>query len=98
MTTHVAPPLSLTILRQGERLFVDLAEVGTLIPRGETRVDDAFLREVVAELRLPATPGFGPGEAREGLDTGRVPPPVPGMRRNPLERLGGLLFSHLFPE
>ena len=45
MTTNVTPPLSLTILRQGERLFVDLAEVGTLIPRGETRVEDAFLRD-----------------------------------------------------
>ena len=66
MTAIAPPPLSLTILRQGERLFVDLAEVGTLIPRGETRVEDAFLREVAAELRLLATPGFGHGEAREG--------------------------------
>jgi hypothetical protein len=64
-----SPPLSLTILRQGERLFVDLAEVGTLIPRGETRVEDAFLREVAAELRLLATPGFSHGETREVRET-----------------------------
>src|SRR5262245_55383073 len=98
MTAAVVPPLSLTILRQGERLFVDLAEVGTLIPRGEMRVEDAFLREVSAELHLLATPGFGPGKTRESRESGSVPPPAPGMRRNPLERLGGLLFFHLFPE
>src|SRR5262245_21916018 len=99
MVATSPPPLSLTILRQGERLFVDLAEVGTLIPRGETRVEDAFLREVAEELRLLTTPGFGQGNAREGRAVSSASiVPAPGAGRRSLERLGGLLFSHLFPE
>jgi len=43
MITPLPLPLSFTILRQGKRLFVDLAEMGTRIPRGETRVEEAFL-------------------------------------------------------
>src|SRR5262245_49106468 len=90
MAAIASPPLSLTILRQGERLFVDLAEVGTLIPRGETRVEDTFLREVAAELRLLTTPGFVHGSSAAES--------APGAGLHHLQRLGSLLFSHLLPE
>src|SRR5262245_26164081 len=99
MVATFPPPLALTILRQGERLFVDLAEVGTLIPRGESRVEDAFLREMAAELRLLATPGFGQVKAREGRGASHDRTiPAPDAVRRQLQRLGGLLLSHLFPE
>ncbi|MBM4269404.1 MAG: hypothetical protein FJ144_22825, partial [Deltaproteobacteria bacterium] len=43
-------PIQLTILRQGDTNIVDLAEVGSLIARSETEVDDGFLSELVAEV------------------------------------------------
>ncbi len=76
------PPISLTILRQGDTNIVDLAEVGSLIPRGETRVDDAFLQEVSAEVRSVAIPEYSRGE---------------GLVVQELQRLGSVLFSHLLP-
>ena len=42
-------PIQLTILRQGDLNIVDLAELGSLIPRSETHVDDDFLREIADE-------------------------------------------------
>jgi hypothetical protein len=44
------PSLSLTILRKGDTNIIDLAEMGSLIPRSETRVDDVFLHDLVAEV------------------------------------------------
>jgi tetratricopeptide (TPR) repeat protein len=73
-------PIQLTILRQGELNIVDLAEVGSLIPRSETHVDTAFLRELAAEMRHL---GAAQGTRGAGLD---------------LERIGGLIFSHLLTE
>src|SRR5262245_42122661 len=78
------PPISLTILRQGDTNLVDVAELGALIPRSETRVDDAFLQEVSAEVSSVATPGHGRGAGLAVVQE--------------LQRLGGVLFSHLLPE
>src|SRR5262245_59123300 len=75
------PPISLTILRKGDTNIVDLAEVGALIPLSETRVDDAFLQEVSAEIRSVARPGYSRGESAAVVQE--------------LQRLGGVLFSHL---
>jgi hypothetical protein len=52
-------PIALTILRRGDMLLVDVAELGSLIPRSETQVDDAFLQELAAEVSQLATPGYG---------------------------------------
>jgi len=52
-----APPPSaihLTLLRHGDTITVDLAETGTLIPRSETHVDDAFLNDLAAEMERAA--------------------------------------------
>lgn len=57
------PPIQLTILRQGSLNLVDLAELGSLIPRSETHVDDDFLRELAAETAHLA------GAARAGAGT-----------------------------
>jgi predicted ATPase len=43
-------PIHLTLLRHDDLIAVDLAETGALIPRSETRVDDAFLRDLAAEM------------------------------------------------
>src|SRR5215470_9129130 len=75
------PPIALTILRQGDTIIVDLAEVGTLIPRSETHVDDAFLQELSAELGNVAL-----ARARQGQGPAMV---------QEFQRLGGVLFSHL---
>jgi hypothetical protein len=42
-------PIYLTILRKGDLNIIDLAEVGSLIARGETQVDDAFLQELTTK-------------------------------------------------
>jgi tetratricopeptide (TPR) repeat protein len=75
-------PIHLTILRQGDRNLVDLAERGSLIPRSETHVDDDFLRDLTSETAhlAAAARGGGPAAARA------------------LERVGGLVFSHLLTE
>ena len=48
------PPsaIHLTLLRHGDTITVDLAETGTLIPRSETQVDDAFLLRTCAKTPL----------------------------------------------
>jgi tetratricopeptide (TPR) repeat protein len=79
---RTSPPIQLTILRQGDLNVVDLAELGSLIPRSETHVDDAFLRELADETAHLA------GEAHAG-GTAAV---------RALERVGGLIFSHLLTE
>ncbi len=80
----MALPVSLTILRQGEVNIIDLAERGVLIPRSETRVSEAFLHELVAEVAGIAAPGFGRGESPAVIQE--------------LQRIGELIFSHLLTE
>jgi tetratricopeptide (TPR) repeat protein len=75
-------PIQLTILRQGDLNIVDLAELGSLIPRSETHVDDDFLREIADETAHLAAAARG-----GGTSTARA-----------LERVGGLVFSHLLTE
>jgi hypothetical protein len=89
-------PISLTILRRDDMLLVDVAEVGALIPRSETRVEDTFLRELAQEMQLLATLGYGQGSRSLGQNilTGSGPPKV----RQDLQRLGSVIFSHLFTE
>ncbi len=76
-------PLQLTILRQGDTLLLDLAEVGSLIPRSEVRVEEGFLRDLVGELETAGTRGVTEGG-------------VTALRE--LERIGGLIFSHLLTD
>ncbi len=76
--------ISLTILRKGDTNIIDLAEMGSLIPRSETRVDDVFLGELIAEVRSIAAPGYSQGAGLAVVQE--------------LQRFGGVLFSHLLTE
>jgi CHAT domain-containing protein/predicted ATPase len=51
--------IHLTLLRHGDLIAVDLAETGALVPRSETHVDDAFLRDLAAEMEQIATQRAG---------------------------------------
>jgi adenylate cyclase len=96
MASATPSPISLTILRRDDMLLVDVAEVGALIPRSETRVEDSFLQELAQEMQLLATFGYGQGSRSSGqtLLTASTPRTV----RQDLQRLGSLIFSHLFTE
>lgn len=78
------PPIYLTILRQGDANLIDLAEMGTLIPRSEAHVNDAFLHQLVTEITSVVAPGHSRGEGQAVV--------------RELQRIGALLFSHLLPE
>jgi len=80
---EAAPAIQLTILRRGSANIVDLAEVGSLIPRSETEVDAAFLAELAEEMAHLA------GATRASS--------VRGLSRQ-MERVGALVFSHLLTE
>lgn len=57
------PARKVTLLRHDDLIVVDLPETGTLIPRSEVRVDDAFLRDLAAEMEAVS--------ARRGADPAR---------------------------
>jgi TolB-like protein/ketosteroid isomerase-like protein len=96
MPAMAQSPIHLTILRKGDTHIVDLAEVGSLIPRSETQVDGAFLQELTAEVMHLATPGYGRGD---GVDVpGTFSLSEPGTVVQDLQRIGGLIFSHLLTE
>ena len=76
MAMATQSPISLTILRRGETNIIDLAEVGALIPRSETRVEDTFLQELAQEMRLLATLEHGQERSVSGQNSlaASVPP------------------------
>ncbi|MBM4268522.1 MAG: CHAT domain-containing protein [Deltaproteobacteria bacterium] len=81
-------PIHLTIHRRGDVNIVDLAEVGALIPRSEVQVSDGFLADLAGEMqRLGAAAQRAP--VQEGAS---------GNLYRDLERVGGLIFSHLLSE
>lgn len=88
-------PIRLTILRKGDTNIIDLAEVGSLIPRSETQVDGAFLRDLAAEVMHLVTPGYGRGESQD-MQGNLVREPDAVV--HDLQRVGGLIFSHLLTE
>jgi TolB-like protein/ketosteroid isomerase-like protein len=89
-------PIHLTILRKGDTHIVDLAEVGSLIPRSETQVDGSFLHDLAEEVMRLATPGYGGRDA--GEQSAHLSFPPPGAAVQDLQRVGGLIFSHLLTE
>src|SRR4029434_7690687 len=94
MASAPLSPISLTILRRDDLLLVDVAEVGALIPRSETRVEDAFLQELAQEMQLLATLGHGSRTSGQTLLT----PSSPRTVSRDLQRLVSLIFSHLLTE
>jgi hypothetical protein len=89
-------PIYLTILRKGDLNIVDLAEVGALIARSETQVDEAFLQELTAEVSRLAL--LGARRHGEPVRSGCGALQEPGTAPQSLAHLGELLFSHLLTE
>jgi hypothetical protein len=88
--------MHLTILRKGDTNIVDLAEVGSLIPHSETQVDSAFLHELAAEVARIATPGYNYRDGQNVQSRFSGQPSNAALRD--LQRIGGLIFSHLLTE
>ena len=95
MSSSQQPPIHLTILRKGDTNIVDLAEVGSLIPRSETQVEGSLLRALATEVMNLATPDNGRlSHNPEGL-------PIlhdPHTLTRELKHIGELIFSHLLTE
>jgi tetratricopeptide (TPR) repeat protein len=89
-----AEPLYLTVLHQGDTIVADLAAVDPLVPRGQIQVADGLLLEINAELaRITALANKQVAlHAAGGLDTD-----ANGHPYQAVQRLGRLIFSHLFP-
>jgi adenylate cyclase len=95
MASAAPSPISLTILRRGETNIIDLAEVGALIPRSETHVADAFLQELAQEMELLTT---RVGQERSVSGQSSLTAAAPPKVSQDLQRLGSVIFSHLFTE
>jgi TolB-like protein len=89
-------PIHLTILRKGDTHIVDLAEVGSLIPRSETQVDGSFLLDLTDEVMRLATPGYDRRDAGESATHPSLL--LPSGVVQDLQRVGSLIFSHLLTE
>jgi hypothetical protein len=89
-------PIHLTILRKGDTHIVDLAEVGSLIPRSETQVDGSFLLDLTDEVMRLATPGYDSRDAGESATHPSLL--LPSGVVQDLQRVGSLIFSHLLTE
>ncbi len=91
----VATPISLTILRQGQTLAMDVAEGEPLVQRGELPVEARLLADIGEELaRITAL-----ANTRTALSAAGTPAlahPEEGTL-HALQRLGRFIFAHLFP-
>ena len=101
MSSAQQPPIYLTILRRGDTNIVDLAEVGSIIPRSETLVESSLLQELADEVMNLATPGNGRlSQEPTTLHNPDTPdaPHTPDTLLQDLKRIGELIFSHLLTE
>lgn len=90
-------PVRLTLLRRGDMHLIDLGETDTLIPRSETRVDSAFLEEIVREVeRLAPGRGITRGEASGPGGTTVAEPRDDCLAE--LKTIGALIYSQLLTE
>jgi hypothetical protein len=87
-------PLYLTILRQGDTIAADLAAVDAVVPRGQLQIEDSLLTEINAELaRITAL-----ANKQVTLSTtGASATEVASSANRAMQRLGGLIYAHLFP-
>lgn len=88
-------PLYLTILRQGQRIAMDLTEVDPVVSRGQLAIEEGLLTEISEDLARIVT------LANKQAVLRIVSPPAMDASmesaHTALQRLGTLLFSHLFP-
>jgi CHAT domain-containing protein/Tfp pilus assembly protein PilF len=87
-------PLYLTILRQGDTIAVDLAAVDPVVPRGQLQIEDSLLTEINAELaRITALAN----KQTVLTTTSTAGAAATSSAQHALQRLGNLIYSHLFP-
>jgi DNA-binding response OmpR family regulator len=92
---HMAAPLYLTVLRQGDTIAMDLSANDPVVPRGTVPIEDSLLTELgeeLARLTVLANKETALGTA----DTLAMVGPLEGFQ-TALQRLGELVFSLLFP-
>jgi tetratricopeptide (TPR) repeat protein len=89
-----AAPLYLNIRQQGETLSMDLASADPVVPRGQLQVEDSLLTEIGEELARITTLA-NKYATLDASGAGAAAPPHDAAAA--LQKLGGLLFSHLFP-
>jgi class 3 adenylate cyclase/CHAT domain-containing protein len=87
--------LYLTILRQGDTITVDLTEVNPVVPRSQVQIEEGLLAEISEELARITTLA----NRSAILNTARTitGTEAPDSSHMALQRLGALIFSHLFP-
>src|SRR5215471_3359694 len=88
-------PLYLTILRQGDTITIDLGEVDPVVPRSQVQIEEGLLTEISEELGRITTLAnksalLDPSRVSAGAD-------APDSFHSALQRLGELIFAHLFP-
>lgn len=91
----IAGPLYLTILRYGDTVAMDLAEVDPVVPRSQIQIEERLLTEINEELARITTLA----NKETALQGSKAPTRVDLSRSalGALQRLGGLIYSHLFP-
>lgn len=90
-----AAPLYLTILRQGDTMSVDLTEVDPIVRRSQITIEEGLLTEIGAELARITT--LANRRALLASTRGTTSAVVPDGTSPALQRLGELIFTHLFP-
>jgi tetratricopeptide (TPR) repeat protein len=88
-------PLYLTVLRQGEMIVTDLSETDPVVPRSQVEIDESLLTEITDELTRIATLANKPNALGSLVPQGMVASSANSEQA--LQRLGALIFSHLFP-
>jgi hypothetical protein len=84
-------PLYLTLIRQGDTLVADLAEMAPVVPRHACQIEESLLRDINRELALIATRDH----TQVWLSTAQRTAASQRVEQD-LKRLGRLIFSHLF--
>src|SRR5207249_2745009 len=89
-------PVRLTLVREGDRIAIDLATADPVVPRSLVPVSEDLLRDIDEELaRLSTT-------AARWTDTAWSPQgstsPPNTLLLDQLQTIGRVIFSHLFSE
>lgn len=90
-----AEPLYLTIRRYGDMITTDLAEVAPVVPRSQLHLEEQLLTEINEELARIAALANKEAALQASDPAHRVDLARPSAAA--LQRLGALIFSHLFP-
>src|SRR5437016_13966622 len=89
-------PVRLTLVREGDRIAIDLATADPVIPRSLVPVSEDLLRDIDEELaRLSTMAARWAGTAWSPQSPAS---PLNALLLNQLKTTGRVIFSHLFSE